>query len=525
MKLAILDLEAQLPNVTSQYLMVRHGVMDVATAAHAAGHDVKVYVEALNGLPLDRLADRDVVGAAVTGSNLNRVAALFRGLRARAPHIKLVAGGPHATLSPTDVLAFADVAVRDEGEAAIVELLGVFASGGSPEGVRGVSYLEGGRARHTPRRPFARSAGELENLDLLDGYRRRPAWLDLLLRRQIRCGYASTSRGCPFPCTFCYENMIGGTTFRAQPEEVFIENVRRKRDRFGTRHFWLADSNFTTNPKHCRAILRRLVAAELGCTFTALCRVDVARHPDLLDLMAAAGFTTLVLGMEATDDGRLDSLDKRQTVADIDRAVAEIQARGMFLIGLFMVGFDGDTAETPHAIIEYCRRRGGDDLCLYCLSEYPSLPGRTLPRYRICEPNLDYHNGHFVTTFPRDVRPSALEAAVYDALQGFYAPTKALGRLARGQPRQALVQAGIAAQIRRMARISASRHRPYLESVEAPYYDRAGRLDVDRLRARPVISQPLRDDLLADWRDAEDGAGVDALVPMAALVRAPVAAE
>ena len=56
-------------------------------------------------------------------------------------------------------------------------------------------------------------------------------------------------------------------------------------------------------------------------------------------------------------------------------------------------------------------------------------------------------------------------------------------------------------------------HQRRLAEIEAPYY-RGDDLQVDLLRARPVVTDPLPPDLLAGWRDPDD------LVAPAALARA-----
>jgi len=83
--IAIVDLESALPNLTSQFLMPRHGVLTVGTAAHHAGHQVEVYVEILNGVPYERLLEKRVVGFSVTAPNLSRVRELCGRLRKARP--------------------------------------------------------------------------------------------------------------------------------------------------------------------------------------------------------------------------------------------------------------------------------------------------------------------------------------------------------------------------------------------------------------------------------------------------------
>jgi hypothetical protein len=519
LRVGLVDLDPSLPNLTSQLLLPRHDVLAVGTAARAAGHEVDVFIEAWNGVPAGDLHRYDVVGAAVTGSNLRRVDELFRAVRRRRPDVRLVAGGPHATLIPTDVARLADVVVRDEGEVTFVELLAAFEAGRDPAGVAGVSLRRGDRVVHAPRRAFRKGEPLVEDLDLLRGFRRK-SLLGQLRQGGVYTGYATTSRGCPFPCTFCYENMIGGTGFRKQPIQAFIEDVRNKRDVLGTRSFWLADSNFTTDPAHCRDVLEAIVAAKLGCTFSALCRTDVGHRPELLDLMRRAGFESLILGIEAVDDPTLTRIRKKQTVDEASEAIRAIRRAGLGVYGLFMVGFDDDTARAPWSIVAYAEEHDLAGVSIYCMTEYESLPGRTLPRWRICETDLDYYNGHFVTTFPMLTRPSILEREVFAALLSYQSPRKIADALRAGDVKRAQLHLAHYVQLQRMARVS-RRHQARLAAIEAPYYDAQDRLRVDVLRARPVITSQLSPDILADWTDPDDPPRTKPSEPRRALPLAP----
>ena len=500
---AFVDLEPALPHLTTMPLMPRHDLLSVATVSSQAGHRVSVFIECLNGLPVSELKSKDVIGASLTVCCHNRVRKLLTDLRRENPNLKLIVGGPHATLIPTDVLEFADVAVRDEGEGAITELLSAFEKGTSLENIAGISYWSGDQVVHNPRRAFLERPGLVEDLGLLQDFRRKSLISQLVRDGGFYSIYATASRGCPFPCTFCWENMVGGTGFRRTPAQSFVEDVRRKVEFFGTREVWLADSNFSTNPSHCREILEAIIDAKLDCRFHALSRVDVGPRADILALMKKAGFETLILGMEAIRDDQLATIEKQQTVREIQQTIENIHSHGMAVFGLFMVGFDEDTAETPHEITEFCESNGVDGLSLFCLTEYPTLPGRTLPRYRICEPDYDYYNGNFVTTFPKRVRPSVLEKSVFNALKRFYGPGKCASAIARGDTRRLKLVAPLSWQIRKMARHSIA-HQEMLREREEPYYDASGTLNEELLRSNPIVQNPLPDFGIADWRDAGD---------------------
>jgi len=251
---------------------------------------------------------------------------------------------------------------------------------------------------------------------------------------------------------------------------------------------------------HCREVLQAIIDANLGCHFSALCRTDVGRWPDVLDLMRRAGFESLIIGIEAVDDARLRQIHKKQTIDASSEAITAIQAAGIAVFGLFMLGFDEDTVDAPRAVAAYAEAHDLAGLSIYCLTEYPSLPGRTLPRYRICETDLDYYNGHFVTTFPLLARPSAFERAVFTALLEYHHPRKILRALRKRDVGAMQLHFAHYLQLQKLWRVS-QRHQARLARLEVPYYDARGRLRVDALKANPVVQGPLSADLLTRWPD------------------------
>jgi len=515
LKVAILDMEAALPAVCDLLLQPRRDVLAVGTAAHECGHEVEVFVEILNGVPSKRLREYDVIGAAVSGPNFNSVARFFDRARQVNPRVRLVAGGPHSSVSPNDVLSFADVAVREEGEVTFVELLAAFEANAPLDPIAGISYKQNGRVVHNPRRAFLSRPGTVQNLGLLADFHRLSLAGQLLKYKGRYIGQIVASRGCPYPCTFCYENMVGGTGYRKHAIEPLIEDIRRKKEFFNTREFDFADPNFGANPSHAREVLRAIIDADLGCRFTALCRVDIGRHPETLALMKEAGFRSVALGLESLENPTLASVQKRQTIAEMVDSVARIRSYGIEIFGLFMVGFDGDRATTPDAIVSFCREHDVCGMSMYCLTEYPNLPGRTISRHRICELDLDYSGAHFVNTFPKHVRPSVLERAVYDATLRFYSPQQLLASVF-GKKRGLAFQAGMFYIMRKLAKVSEV-HQRRLEEIEAPYYDSHDCLREDYLRAHPVLKEPLKDDILAHWTDPDEVA----VHPMQVSVGAP----
>jgi radical SAM superfamily enzyme YgiQ (UPF0313 family) len=120
-------------------------------------------------------------------------------VKALAPHILTVMGGPHITfcaeLTLQDVPEI-DLVVLGEGEETIVELA---LAAQNPQGwsrVKGIAYRDKNQIQFTPPRPF------IQDIDALP----EPARHHIPLGRYRALGLPvsmTPSRGCPFQCIFC----------------------------------------------------------------------------------------------------------------------------------------------------------------------------------------------------------------------------------------------------------------------------------------------------------------------------------
>lgn len=154
--------------------------------------------------------DPQVVGLSSFCWDSDAFEGLAAELKRRSPSCKVILGGPTATF---DAPAFmrrtpaVDVAVRGEGETALVELL----QGGlhDPSRVAGVMYRDGEALRETSPRPPIANLDDLPS-PYLSGVARPPR-----NHFSLEC-----SRGCVFRCKHCaWKNYLGTLRSRA-PERI-----------------------------------------------------------------------------------------------------------------------------------------------------------------------------------------------------------------------------------------------------------------------------------------------------------------
>lgn len=390
--------------------VVPNGVACVASALESAGHAVRVadLCFARDPHAAARRAVRemrpDVIGIGVRNiDNSDAVAlrhytpdaaALVRSLREAAPRAAVVAGGAAFGVAPESLLDAlgVDHAVAGDGERATVALVEALAAGRSPGPIPGLVRRVDGRARLVP-------PGGEAGLDDLPASR-QARWLDLA-RYQRHGGTVpiQTKRGCVFKCVYCTYLNVEGWGYRLRdPEAVVDEMVSLRRDA-GVRDFEFVDSTFNAPPRHatavCEAIVRRGLRAHLDTTnFT-----PANAPPELLTAMRHAGFRWLGITAESASDPVLERLQKGFDATRVHAVARDIEAAGIGVLWIFLVGGPGETVATLEETLRFAdwRLRRGD--AVYVTVGVRVYPGTTLQRIAVDEGAIAPDDPLLVPTF------------------------------------------------------------------------------------------------------------------------------
>jgi radical SAM superfamily enzyme YgiQ (UPF0313 family) len=251
-----------------------------------------------------------------------------------------VVGGPYATSLPGEVLeAEPDFLVRGEGEITIPYFLAALREG------KTAGIFE------EDRKP-AMTASPVPRFDLLN--------LEDYLTMSLQ-----TSRGCPFDCEFCDIVSLYGRVPRYKAPGQIIQELEAL-ERLGWRgQVFFSDDNFIGNKDHVRAILSRLIpwmeAHSEPFSFWTQASVNLGQDLELIDLMTAANFSHVFLGVETPETEILTRNRKYQNVRNpLGESIATINANGLSMVASFVLGFD---QEQPGA---------GDRICQFV--EETSIP-------------------------------------------------------------------------------------------------------------------------------------------------------
>ena len=356
------------------------GIMYVADALMQVGFEVRLFHETeefLEELVAQVAAERPLfVGfSTITGPQLAPTIDASR--RVHELGVPVVWGGVHATIMPLEVLKeeYVDFVIVNEGEETGQEFALALAGRIDRKWseIAGLAYKdEEGRPTFHRDRPFIQE---------LDQYRPRWGLLPDVEAYLIQSGPYDRaipvyiSRGCPFRCGFCYNEVVMKRTWRQHSDESILEQIGWLRDKYQINAIDYADDYLFGRIKP----MQRLVE-KVGMPWSGQVRVQLLR-PEFVQWMKDTGCQWVNIGAESGSQAVLDRIQKDQDAEQIERGVRtlveyapEIEANLSFI-----VGFPDETEEETRATFEIIERLAAMSPKMRCsICVYMPYPGTPL---------------------------------------------------------------------------------------------------------------------------------------------------
>ena len=189
-----------------------------------------------------------------------------------------------------------------------------------------------------------------------------PMW-DLIDLRRYASMSIQFSRGCPFNCDFCNVTVLFGHLPRIKTSAQIIAELDGLYQLGWRGQIFFVDDNFIGNKKYLKtSLLPALIEwhkNKAQISFNTEVSVNLADDQSLMEMMVAAGFTTVFIGIETPEESALAECNKRQNKnRDLVESVKRIQRSGLQVQGGFIVGFDSDTPHIFQRQIDFIQKSG-----------------------------------------------------------------------------------------------------------------------------------------------------------------------
>lgn len=230
-----------------------------------------------------------------------------------------------------------DYIVCGEGEEVCLQLMKALASE-SPElsEIKGIAYRNSSEIQKNQDAPLITNFDDYRIAwELMKGY-------NYTYWGKKKAVVLQFSRGCPYPCSYCGQNLFW-KKFRYRNPQKLADEIEMLHHKFGIEVINFADENPASNPKMWKEFLEALISKKLNLKLVGSVRADnIVRDKDFLHLYKQAGFERFLLGIENYDEQVLEKINKSGTVNKDKEAIQLLRKHGILSMATYVVGFEED---------------------------------------------------------------------------------------------------------------------------------------------------------------------------------------
>jgi hypothetical protein len=174
---------------------------------------------------------------------------------------------------------------------------------------------------------------------------------------KVDLSYIQSSRGCSFPCKFCY-NTVASNKFEECPINKIIEDITYKVG-LGYKRLYYTDQILTRNPKKLNELADAYEASSafnFNCTFVgeARCELVLKFGEKVLKPLSRLKLTNLKIGVENVGEDFGSSVKKTQGRNDIRKAVDLIRNHGIKVSAYLFLGAISE--KEYEETLEFCKK-------------------------------------------------------------------------------------------------------------------------------------------------------------------------
>jgi radical SAM superfamily enzyme YgiQ (UPF0313 family) len=261
-------------------------------------------------------------------------------IRYRYPKTVTIAGGPHASALPDEVIKDFDYVVVGEGESAMQEILEDKHEVGS--------IVKSDPTINLDKVPFVDYS--LVDMGSYHRFIQGERALPIL-----------SSRGCPYRCAFC--SSYNG--YRKRSPQHFVWEIHNILDNYEDMRFRIKDDLFVKSIDWLQEFVDIVPQIKYDCL------VRAGYNPRVPELLKTSGCTLASLGIESGSNIVLKSMNKGATAKMNHQAINGLRDAGIQTLAWMIVGFPGETWDTVKETVDFLNKSAPDIVTVYPLIPYP----------------------------------------------------------------------------------------------------------------------------------------------------------
>ncbi len=281
-----------------------------------------------------------IFGISCLTAHVGRGYQIAKMIKSEFPDSTVVFGGLHPSSLPEEALAtgYCDYVVRGEGEEITLKLCQALRGKGDATQLLGLSFIKEGMIINNPEAPL------IPDINTIPPYP-----YHLFNHPKYDMGFLTSSRGCPYRCSYCSQRLLTGTTYRYKSADYIVKELDTVVNKFGQKAVVFYDDNFCLKSRRvhelCDKIIERGLHKKVKLSVqTRADNVVINGGEDLVRHMAEAGFTHMGFGLE-TGVQRLADLSRKDETVQIHFDALDLCNKYGMDVSFFMIfGFPTETA-------------------------------------------------------------------------------------------------------------------------------------------------------------------------------------
>ena len=268
------------------------------------------------------------------------------------PHAWIVTGGTHATLCAEDLYKVADYTVLGEGAEPMVQIIEYYRSGKKGYNLNGVVYNNNGKMERTIRVDTKRAAQDKMGSPDWSDIDLEPFFKPIFFGEQEKGFSLFTSKGCPFNCSYCSNQLLWDRRVLYRDMEEVYEELKFFKDKYKINTFLLEDDVFTVKKERIYEFSQMLIDKKLNIRWMFQTRPNILPDVKALQFAYNTGCRAVSMGIEG---GNEKILNKNQTTSKntIIDAVKRVHEAKMQVYAGFIIGFPEDSIESVWDTIKF----------------------------------------------------------------------------------------------------------------------------------------------------------------------------
>lgn len=294
-------------------------------------------------------------------------------LKDEFPQAFIVLVGTHVSALPEETLNIdkrIDAVAQYEYDHTLVDLAKTLNKKEDIRNVTGMIFRDNGKFIHNPNRAYTKNLDELPFVSMvykkfltIENYFNPNALYPMVT--------ITTSRGCPFPCTFCvYPQTLMGRGSRLRSIENVVDEIEYIVEHFPqVKAVFFEDDTLTVNKKRCQELATLIIQRKIKISWTANARVGL--DYETMRTMKESGCRSLCVGFESGNQQILDNMKKMIRLEEMGDFMICAKKAGILIHGCFMVGLPGETQKTMQETLDLAKRLTPDTVQFYPVMVYP----------------------------------------------------------------------------------------------------------------------------------------------------------